>query len=132
MTSRAGGTGERGSSPVSSSVGFLVFIVMLLFAVSVLLRLYATSVVSAVAYDAARRVAASAGDQGAVADAEGQARRLLGRYGRAASFDWDESDGDSVVVRVRAATPQVLPALSRAAGLDAVERTVRVRVERFR
>lgn len=105
---------------------------MLLFAVSVLLRLYATSVVSAVAYDAARRVAASAGDRTAVADAEGQARRLLGRYGRAASFEWGESDADSVVVKVRAAAPQVLPAISRAAGFDAVERTVRVRVERFR
>ena len=55
---------ERGGGPISIWIGFLVFLVMLLFAVQVLFNLYATSVVTAVAYDAARRVAGGGGGTG--------------------------------------------------------------------
>lgn len=110
----------------------MVFLALLLFAVQVLFNLYATSVVSAVGYDAARRVAAVDGGPGSVAQAEAVARRALGRYAARVTFDWSLGD-DAVVLRVRARNPSVLlPALARPIAFDRIDRTVRVRVERFR
>lgn len=114
-------------------IGFSVFLVMLLFAVQVLFNLYATSVVTAVSYDAARRVAGGDGGAEFIADAEAQARSELGRYGDRVSFDWSATDADEVVLHVHARNPHVLlPVLAGPAALDQVDRTIRVRVERFR
>ena len=124
--------GEQGGGPVSMAIGFLVFMVMLLTAVQVILRLYATSVVTAAANDAARQVAGSRGGPSAIEGAEHLARAMLGRYGQAMTFDWSATDTDSVVLRVTAGSPHVLPALTSAARLDRVDRTVKVRIERFR
>jgi hypothetical protein len=124
---------ERGGGPVSMWVGFSVFLVMLLFAVQVLFNLYATSVVTAVSFDAARRVAGGDGGIEALADAEDTARRALGRYQDRVTFDWNGSGPDEVVLRVRAENPSVLLPLMRGpAALQALDRTIRVRVERFR
>lgn len=105
-------------------------------AVQLLFNLYATTVVSAVAFDAARVVAGHEGgsDPGArQAVAEGAARRLLGRYGRRVTFDWQGSDDDTVVLRVRANNPNlVVGSWAGSLGFDHVDRTVRVRVERLR
>lgn len=115
-----------------------MFLVLLLLAVQVLFNLYAASAVTAAAYDAARivagaDVAAGAGSlDGARADAEAGAVHTLGRYGARVHFDWDVDDPDVVQLHVVAANPGFLPvALRRPLGFDRVDRTVRVRVERF-
>ena len=124
---------ERGGGPVSIWIGFSVFLVMLLFAVQVLFNLYAASVVTAVSYDAARRVAGSEGGPGQMADAEQQARQSLGRYEGRVVFDWSGTTDDEVVLRVQTDNPNVLlPVLAGPAALDQLDRTIRVRVERFR
>ena len=109
--------------------GVFAFLLMLTVAVQVAYDLYATSAVSAAAYDAARVVAGSEGD---IARAENDARRSLGAYGRRVRFDWDV-DGEVVELRVRATNPGFVPAtLRRPLRADVVDRTVRVRVERLR
>ena len=114
-------------------VGFSVFLVMLLFAVQVLFNLYAASVVTAVSYDAARRVAGSDGGPSSTAAAEARARQSLGRYGDRVDFNWDGSSDEEVVLRVQSDNPSFLPAaMAGPAGLDRLDRTIRVRVERFR
>ena len=125
--------GEAGSGLVSAWAGFVVFLALLLFAVQVLSNLYATSVVTAVAYDAARRVASTQGGGGEHDRAEGDARRLLGRYAERVTFDWSGSDEDQVVLRVQAKNRRVmLPALGGSSPFAELDRTVRVRAERFR
>lgn len=124
---------QRGSGPISAWIGFTVFLALLLFAVQVLYNLYATSVVTAVTSDAARRVAAAAGGPDSVETVEADARHSLGRYADRVSFDWSGSDQDFVVVRVRARNPRfVWPSLDRPMAFDEIDRTIRVRVERFR
>jgi len=113
--------------------GFSVFLVLLLFATQVLFNLYAASVVTAVSYDAARRVAAGDGGPDLTAQAEADARRSLGRYAGRVSFDWTATTGDEVVLRIEAHNPNVLlPVVAGRAAFDHLDRTVRVRVERFR
>jgi len=124
---------ERGGGPISVWIGFCVFLVLLLFAVQVLFNLYAASVVTAVSYDAARRVAGGDGGPAYQAQAEDQARQELGRYADRVSFDWSATTGDEVVLRVQTRNPHLLlPVLAGPAALDRLDRTVRVRVERFR
>ena len=124
---------ERGGGPISIWIGFSVFLVMLLFAVQVLFNLYAASVVTAVSYDAARRVAGSDGGPAYIADAEDQARQALGRYASRVTFDWSATGPEEVVLRVQADNPSILlPVLAGPAALDQLDRTIRVRVERFR
>jgi hypothetical protein len=123
---------ERGGGPLSAWFGFVVFLGLLLFAVQVLYNLYATSVVTSVAFDAARRVAAAEGGPGAVGSAEAEARQALGRYGDRVTFEW-AVDGDVVALRVRAENPSfLLPAQAGPVAFGDIDRTVRVRVERFR
>jgi hypothetical protein len=113
-------------------LAFVVFLGLLLFAVQALFNLYATSVVTAVAYDAARRVAVADGGTAAVGQAEADARRALGRYGARVTFDWSASDGEFVVLSVRARNPtRLLPAMAGPLAFDEIGRTVRVRVEAF-
>lgn len=124
---------ERGGGPISLWVGFSVFLVMLLFAVQVLFNLYAASVVTAISYDAARRVAGGAGGESYVAEAEEQARQSLGRYSEKVTFDWSGTNTEEVVLRVQSDNPSVLlPLMAGPAALDRLDRTIRVRVERFR
>ncbi len=124
---------ERGGGPISVWIGFSVFLVMLLFAVQVLFNLYAASVVTAVSYDAARRVAGSEGGPGYIAEAEEQARQALGRYAGRVTFDWSGTTQEEVVLRVQSDNPSVLLAVAAGpAAFDQLDRTIRVRVERFR
>ncbi len=124
---------ERGGGPISIWIGFSVFLVMLLFAVQVLFNLYAASVVTAVSYDAARRVASSDGGPEYVADAEDHARRSLGRYAGRITFDWSASSSEEVVLRVQSDNPSVLlPVVAGPVAFDKLDRTIRIRVERFR
>ena len=124
---------ERGGGPISIWVGFSVFLVMLLFAVQVLVNLYAASVVTAVSYDAARRVAGGDGGPSYIAEAEGQARQALGRYASRVTFDWSATGPEEVVLRVQSDSPSfLLPVLAGPVAFDHLDRTIRVRVERFR
>lgn len=124
---------ERGGGPISTWFGFSVFLVLLLFATQVTFNLYAASVVTAVSYEAARRVAAGDGGPGPTSRAEAEARQSLGRYAGRVSFDWSGTTGDEVVLRVQASNPNVLlPVVAGRAAFDHLDRTIRVRVERFR
>lgn len=129
MTGRR--AGERGTGTVSAVAGLLAFLGFLLFAVQLLLNLYAASTLTAAAGDAARLVAArgNARDAAALARAEDHVRSLLGRFGDDVTFSW-EVGADTVRLRVRAAPPRVLlPALGGAVGFDEIDRTVEARVE---
>ena len=127
---------DRGTAVVGTLVGVLVFLVFLFAAVQLLLALYATSTVTAVATDAARSVASRRVDHAdarAVAAAEREAtaaaRRSLGAYGRRVRFDWSV-DRDTVRLRVRAENRRL--AMPGFGGLDAfahVDRTVVLRLE---
>jgi hypothetical protein len=114
-------------------IGFSVFLVMLLFAVQVLFNLYAATVVTAVSYDAVRQVAGSDGGPAFMAEAEARARQSLGRYSARVVFDWSGTSDEEVVLRVRSDNPDILlPPVVGPAALDRLDRTIRIRVERFR
>lgn len=126
--------GEGGAGVISTVAGVTVFLVLLLFAVQVLVGLYATSVVTAATYDAAKVLAGADVGDSAVgrANAEAGARSQLGRYGEKVSFGWD-NDAEVVRLRVHAQRPTLLPrSLVSGVGLSDIERTVTVRVERVR
>lgn len=124
---------ERGSGLISTWLGLFVFLSILLFAVQVMVNLYANTVVNAAVNDAARLAASGGGGAAATADAEAHARDLLGSLGDGATFDWSASSADEVVLRVTATAPGVLPAAIRGpAAFGEIDRTVSVRLERFR
>jgi hypothetical protein len=127
-------TDDRGAGLVGSIAGVAAFLVFVLFAVQLLVDLYATSVVTSVTYDAARRAATAPEGPAAVADTvEADARDLLGRAGAAAVFTWDLSDPDVVALRVAVDNPTFLwPGLDVRLGFEHVEREARVRVEALR
>jgi hypothetical protein len=118
---------ERGAGLIGTIAGVTVVLAFLTVAVQILFNLYTASVVTAVAYDAARQAATSGGDRDA---AEARARSLLGPVGDDTEFLWDESDPEVVRLRVVAPSPRfLLPVVDGALGLDVVDRTVTVRVE---
>ncbi|HEY5153269.1 MAG TPA: hypothetical protein VIJ47_00950 [Acidimicrobiales bacterium] len=134
------GRSDRGAGLIGLIAGVSVFLVFLLFAVQLLINLYATSSVTDAAWDGARQVAGARIDHGdpsalVTAEAAGDARMRaeLGRFSERVTFDWSGTDADSVVVRVRGTTPRFgLPGISVPLGFDAIDRTVRVRVEVLR
>lgn len=139
-STRSGANGEEGAGLLSALVGVVVFLILLLFGAELLLGLYARSVVTAAAFDAARIAAGAASDVDgdgvpdaeAVAAAEEHARHLLGRFGRDRTrFDW-RVDDDQVMLRVRAASPRLVGAALGTGLLGDIDRTVHVRLERFR
>ena len=131
---------DGGAGLIGATAGLVVVVAFLLFAVHLLVRLHAASLVGSAATAGAREVA-TAGidttDPAAVAAATGRAdasvRDLLGEAGRTAELDWSGTTAEEVVLRVRLEVPDVLPA---SAGVelpfDVVERTARVRVEAAR
>jgi hypothetical protein len=130
----AGDRGDGGAGLLGTLAGFVVFLAFLFFGVQMLVDLYATSVVTAVTYDAARMVATAPDpyDPRVRAAAEAEARRRLGAYGGRATFAW-AIDTDTVRVHVHASNPRfVLPVPSATLPFDTVDRTAVVRVERFR
>jgi hypothetical protein len=116
-----------------------VFLVLLLFAVHLVVNLYAASAVTAVAFDAAREVAGADGGPRAQGAAESRARAVLGRAGAPdvlrLSWAYPSTDGDGapdvVELRVHAESPSsFLRGVS--LPLASVDRTIRVRLERRR
>lgn len=105
-----------------------MFLALLFFAVHLLLNLYATSVVTAVAWDAVRMAAAEGGDR---AQAEAHARQLLGERSDGARFEW-AAQGGAVTLTVTADNPDLLwPGLMSAVGVEQIERTVTARLEQL-
>ncbi len=121
---------EEGAGIFTTVFGFLAFFVLLLFCVEVLFHLYATSMLTAAATDAAQAVADAGGHPSAEPAAQSAALAELGRWGKAhARFEWLQADSQWVRLRVVATSAAMLPL----PGLDRrIERTVTIRTEAFR
>lgn len=136
----AGWRPETGSGLFGTIFGITMFLGFLFFAVQLLFNLYATSVVTSVTHDAARRLAAL-GPGITRSDIEVETRRarqLLGAYGRDPGKVRFEVvldpplSPERVRVRVHAENPRLLPApLDQLQAFDVIERTATVRVEQF-
>jgi hypothetical protein len=130
---------ERGTGMVSSIVGVTAFLSLLLFATQLVLNLFATSTVTAAAFDGARIVAGARGGPAAEAEAEARIRSLLSRYAATGHLDlqWSyrDTDGrpgpDVVALKVDADHPTRLLAVF-PIPYQHVERTITVRMERLR
>lgn len=91
-------TDDRGTGMVSSVVGVTAFLTLLLYATQLVLNLYATSTVTAAAFDGARIVAGARGGTTAEAEAELHIRDVLGSYDDTGSLalSWEYRDTDAI------------------------------------
>jgi hypothetical protein len=126
----------------STSVGFLVFLLFLFFAMQVMFGLYASSTLRATLNDAASRAAAGGGTTPAELEhLAAEAEASLGEMGRRPStvieLELVDEDGDGVgdviVGRAQAVPPRFVPSsLGGMIGFEQITAGVRVRVERLR
>ncbi len=129
---------ERGSGLFGTLMGLTVFMLLLVAAVQVLFNLYATTVVTSAAFDAARLVAGydRADDRcRAAAEAESALRQRLDRYLERGTIDlaWACDDPESVRLAFDARHPTILPEpLQGLGGLGRAQRVVEVRGEDLR
>ncbi len=125
---------DRGSGVFAAASGLFVFFLLLLGAVHVTYGLYARSMVTNAAHDAARNVAGHAAAPNRETARATEAARFASRFDhRRARLDWQPDDSDIVVVRVVAETPSLLPSgLRDIFGIGDTDREIRVRVERER
>lgn len=138
MNDRYPSEADRGAAVIGTTAGFVVFLLLLFVAVQILFNLYATSMVTSAAHEAARSVAGfgSPADRcAAVAAADARFEEALGDYGDAGQVTlvWNCVDPDVITLRVIADHPTVLP--PRLAGLldlGRLDRTIAIRVETFR
>ena len=125
-----------------TSIGFVVFLLFLFFAMQVMFGLYATTTLRATLDDATARAATrrdvDAGDLARLAE---EAEASLGEMGRRPSTVVEleavdeDADGlaDVVVGRARAVPPRfVPPSIGRMIGFDEITAGSRVRIERVR
>lgn len=127
---------EDGTGLIGSAAGVAAFVLFLLFAVQLIVNLYATSTVTAAGYDAARSVASANVDHSdalsvAVAqqDAERHLRDLLGAMGQSAKLLWS-SDGNQIRLHLVVDSPGILPSSVRdTTRLRHIDRTFIVRIE---
>ena len=126
-----------------TSIGFLVFLLFLFFAMQVMFGLYATSTLRATVSDATARAAAGGAEPTAadLARLAEEAEASLGEIGRRPSTvielelvdDDGDGVGDVVVGRGRAVPPRfVPPSIGGMLGFDEVTAGARMRVERAR
>jgi hypothetical protein len=111
----------------------VIFLLFLLLATHLLVHLYATSLVSGAAHDAASVVAGydSHDNRGsAIALAESELRAALGAFGRNLAITWESVGPDVVTIRVTGQSPNLLPAFVGSSVLSIDERAS-VRVEEF-
>lgn len=131
---------DRGAGLIGLIGSVVVFLALMLFAVQILVNLYATSVATGAAYEGARQVAGARidhSDPGAVDEARSRAedhvRNLLGRAGDEAIVDWSRSTDDEVALRIQIQPPRFgWPGIGARTGFGRIDRTVRVRVEQWR
>jgi len=120
--------GEDGTGLISLSWGVLAFLTFLLFTVHIAVGLYATSTVSAVGHDAARRVALAGGSPDAVRETESWLEERLGSGLDVEQIVWSIADG-RVSLQLSVRRPHLLLG-PLAPGGDVIERTFIVRVEK--
>lgn len=114
---------EAGAGILSASLGLLFFFALLVFAVQVMYNLYATSVITSLALDAARDVAER--DGLSPAEAEAQFREHIG-----GDVDFDiVVNGESVQASVQWQTRSLFPSVSDARAFGVLDRTFEVRLE---
>lgn len=135
---QAGSAAERGSGLFGMAAGLTVFLLLMIAAVQVLFNLYANTVVTTAAVDAARIVAGydSADDRcAATGGAEAVFWQSLGDYGErgSANLVWICDDREKVSLTVAAEHPTILPQrLLGLAGLGRLNRVIEIRVEDVR
>lgn len=135
---RPGRRGESGTGMIGSTFGLVALLAFLMFAVHLLFGLYASSVITANGFDAAREAAAyqaamgSASTSAPTARAEARARARLGRYSERVHFDWSGSSDDTIRLRLQSSPPDLMIFGGGPAKFVAVDRTIVVRVERYR
>jgi Flp pilus assembly protein TadG len=118
---------EDGNGVFSAVSGFLAFLAFLLMATQLLIHLYATSVVTAAAHDAARIASGSTGTAGA---AQAHAMSVLGGLGASVQSLTVSDGGDHVVVRVQARSPALLPRqFGDLTGISSIDREIIMRKE---
>lgn len=124
-----------------TSIGFVVFLMFLFFAMQVMFGLFATSTLRAALDDATARAAASGAGPADLARLAEEAEASLGEMGRRPStvveLEALDEDGDGaadvVVGRARAVPPRfVPPSVGGMIGFEAITAGSRVRVERVR
>lgn len=128
---------DRGSGLISTIAGLLVFLVLMLFAVQTLVGLYTRSMATDAAFEGARIVAGARTQRDsspvpvdARVHAEEVVRQQLGKFGNRVDLDWSASTWDEIALRLRAQPLGFLWGSFRG-GTGGIDRTVRVRVERF-
>ncbi len=122
---------EDGASPLTAIFGVAILLGFLLLSTQVLVHLYATSMVSAVAFDTARRAAAD-GASCASIGAGDRVVQALGTYGQRIEPPTCVDDGEQTVVTINGPTPaNLVGSLGGPMGIDRIERTARVRTEDF-
>ncbi|MDW3179949.1 MAG: hypothetical protein R8J94_21345 [Acidimicrobiia bacterium] len=114
---------EAGAGILSASLGLLVFFALLVFAVQVMYNLYATSVITSLALDAARDVAERDGLSPAEAEAEF-------RDHVSGNVDFDILvTGETVQASVQWETRSLFPSFGDARAFGVLDRTFEVRLE---
>ncbi len=143
MPSRTCGGDDRGAGVFSASIGLLVFLLFLFFAMQVMFGLYATSTLRATLSDAVSR-AAAAGRSVDAAELEviaAEAEGSLGEMGRRPStvieLELVDEDGDGladvVVGRAVAVPPRfVPPSIGGMIGFERITAGARMRIEQAR
>jgi Flp pilus assembly protein TadG len=114
---------DRGAGLLSMSFGLLFFIILLIFSIQVTYNLYTTSVVTGLAIDAARDVAAQDGIS--PAQAEANFREFVGT-----DVDFDiVITGETVEATINWETASLIPAVSDSRAFGVLDRTFAVRIE---
>lgn len=120
---------EAGSSSITSVFGVAIFLGFLLLAAQVLIHLYVTSTVTAVAFDTARRAATDGGD---CAAAELRARSALGGWAAdpAEVVITCTQGADLTTVRIAGPSPALgLRIYGQLSGAPTIDRGASVRTE---
>lgn len=130
--------GDTGTGLIATIGGLLVFLALLLFAVQTLIAAFTRSSTTDAAYEGARLVAGARTphDESPLPDAariraEHVVRSQLGRFGTGVDLDWSSTTWDTVALTITARPPGFLWMSLGAVAPATIERTVRVRVERW-
>jgi hypothetical protein len=123
---------EKGAGLIGTFLGTLVFLAFCALAAHTLVGLYATSTITAVAWDEARLAATSSASPEAIAQANDRLATKLAGYDNT-NTEWQLRGDESLGLTVSVDRPALLPpALAEASELDRIERTVWVRIEEMR